>query len=172
MITFLAAFASASSGTEYRLDNLSITGSDASGGNATAELIFDDWGIVFEKNDKDADPPWSSLHPNETTTWHVRLASHDTGTNRYTGTPTLGTWTEISAAAVPTFDHLWSPGGGPQGPDVSTYTYELSSDGGSTVHDSMTLTVKILELMKSTSGTKTGAGQVLVITQSCAGTVR
>ena len=150
MITFLAAFASASSGTEYRLDNLSITGSDASGGNATADLIFDDDGgrRKFQSTSgggstTDADPPWSSLHPNETTTWHVRLASHDTGTNRYTGTPALGTWTEISAAAVPTFDHLWSPGGGPQGPDVSTYTYELSSDGGSTVHDSMTLTVSL-----------------------------
>lgn len=149
MINMLAALASSPGGITRSLEDLTLTATAASGNPATADMLFDDDGgrRKFQSNSGGGSTTdageWSSLDPNETETWHVRLASHDTGTDRYTGTPTLGTWTEISAAGTPTFDHVWSPGGGPQGPDVSTYTYELSSDGGSTVHDSMTLTVSL-----------------------------
>lgn len=134
----------------YQLDDLSISGSEASSFAATADMLLDADGgrRKFQSNSSggtttDANPPWSSLHPNETATWHARIVSHDTGTNRYIGSPAIGTWQEINAPGNPTFDFSWQPGVGPQGPDVSTYTIALSDDAGSTTFDTMTLTVTL-----------------------------
>ncbi len=133
----------------YQLADIAIVGSEEDGFTATADLIFDADGgrRKFQSTGvggttTDANPPWSSLHPAETATWHVRLASHDTGINRYVGAPTLGTWTEITGAGQPTFDYAYIDTG-PSGLDESRYTLELSDDGGSTVHDSMTLIVQL-----------------------------
>lgn len=149
MIHLMARFAASSTGVEYKLDDLTIVGSEADGFTARARLIFDDDGgrRKFQStgvggSTTDAPPAWSSLHPNEITTWHVRLASHDTGVDRYDTPPNVGTWTEISAVATPTFSFSYIDTG-PSGLDESTYTLELSSDGGSTVFDSMTLTVHL-----------------------------
>ncbi len=134
----------------HQLDDLGITGSAASGGTATADMLLDADGgrRKFQStgaggSTSEASPHWSSIHPNETNTWHARLVSLDSGSNRYVGSPTLGTWTEITGPGAPTFDYSWSPGGGPQGPDVSTYTIAISDDAGSTTHDTMTLTVTL-----------------------------
>ena len=84
--------------------------------------------------------PWSDRLGEDGTLHHARIASNDSGTNRYTGTPTMTTWTALTSDID--FDFVGVTTTGPDS-DTSTYTLELSDDGGSTVLDSMTLTVQL-----------------------------
>jgi len=134
----------------YQLLDGSITATSASSTNCDANLIFNPDGTIDKYQDSEgggattafSGSPWSNDPAEDGTGHHIRITGPDTGTDRYEGvSPTYTTWTALSSTVNFNFD--WAPGGGPQGPDVSTYTIELSDDGGSTVLDSMTLTVSL-----------------------------
>ena len=129
--------------TTFQLSNTAINRSVAEGVAPTKILRYNTDGTVQEVGGgttTSESSPWSDRNGEDGTGHHIRIASHDTGTNRYTGAPTIGTWTALSSLVD--FDFLNSDTTGPY-TDVSTYTIELSDDAGSTTLDSMTLTVTL-----------------------------
>ena len=133
----------------YQLSNTAINSTSPEGETSDAILIYNTDGTVQERRDQagggtalstSESSPWSDKPGEDGTGHHIRIASHDSGANRYTGTPSIGSWTVLSSVVDFNF----------QDPDTtgpydatSTYTIELSEDGGSNVLDSMTLSIRL-----------------------------
>jgi hypothetical protein len=120
--------------TTYQLSNASISDSVAEGNAPAVALVYGTDGSAS------AGGPWSDSNLEDGTGHHISIASHDSGDLKYTGTPTIGTWAALSSTV--TFNFVDSDTTGPYS-RLSTYTIELSDDGGSTVLDSMTLSVTL-----------------------------
>ena len=136
-------------GSTYKMDNLTISSNAPEGQTSDAILRFKSNGIVEEIRDNtggtttttDSEAsPWSDLPGEDGSSHHVRLVSHDSGTNRYTGTPTLGTWTALTSDID--FDFQDPDTTGPYS-GQSTYTFALSDDGGSTTLDTLVATINL-----------------------------
>lgn len=132
-----SAFYSAVGGT--------LTSSDASGALVSATFYYDaDGGTRRLQETSGAGSTtdhtnWSSRHPNEATSeWSVRL-TFDSGTDVYTSGDGLNTWDLLSSNRSWTFSRTAT------GPStaVGNYTFAISRDGGSTVFDSVALTVSL-----------------------------
>lgn len=134
----------------YKLDDFAINSTSPEGSASDADAIFNTNGSIQERRDlalggtslsTSEASPWSDDPSEDGTGHHIRLASHDTGSNRFVaGTLVLGTWYALSTLRQ--FEFQDSDTNGPYD-GTSTYTFELSDDGGSTVLDSCTATIRL-----------------------------
>ncbi len=134
----------------YQLSTTAIHGIAPEGETSDADLIYNTDGTVQEKRDLGAggtstttseSSPWSNDPAEDGTGHHVRIASHDSGVNRYLQPGSIPTaWLALSSQRV--FEWRDTDTTGPYDAS-STYTVELSDDGGSSVLDSMTLTIRL-----------------------------
>jgi len=134
----------------YQVTDEAIISTAPEGETVDLWVIFQANGTVFDRVDlgvggtsltESDTSPWSTDDTEDGVGKHIRI-NHVSGVNAYDGsTPAENVWDQISDSNILVF----------QDPDTSgpydrqsTYTIELSLDGGSTTHDTMTLTVNLV----------------------------
>lgn len=144
------AAAAGGGGFTYRLEDFAIHSTCPEGDACDADAIFQTDGVILERRDlalggtsatTSEASPWSNDPSEDGTGHHVRLVSHDSGTDRFNpGALVLGTWYALSTLRQFEFQD-----GDTSGPydGTSTYTFGLSDDGGSSTIDTCTATIRL-----------------------------
>jgi hypothetical protein len=131
-IVLTAAAGSLNATSPFNQDTDATFHYDSNGGTRKRTDDFIGGSTIVQAED------WASDHPNHSNGFSTSVRiTHSTGGNRATETSeSLGVWYDLSVNRTWPFKWPWS---GP-GNDISTYTVDISLDGGSTVHDSGILT--------------------------------